>query len=311
MLDKNGCIGFETGSTAIDESQAIRKMSAVSIVGNTVLSLFKLAAGLIGNSGAMVSDAVHSFSDVGTTLVALIGTKISRREADASHPYGHDRIESLASLALGVVLFLVGIGIGSSGVESIISENYKHFTAPTEIALVAAAISILVKEAMFWYTRHYARAIGSSVFMADAWHHRSDALSSIGALVGIGGAMAGYAIMDPLASIVICCFIIKVSFDIAKDACSRLLDASCGEEYENEMAENVLAVKGVESVDMIRSRRFGSGSCIDLEVSVDEDLTLRKAHEISERARAAVLEKDPNARHVTVHANPKTTRSVR
>lgn len=288
----------------IDEDAAVRKMSVASIFGNTALSLFKLIAGILGNSGAMVSDAVHSFSDVATTLIAWIGTKVSRKEADTEHPYGHDRVESVASLGLGAALLAVGLGIGISGLGDIVTKAYERLPSPTTIALIAAAVSIVVKESMFWYTRHYAKAIGSSVFMADAWHHRSDALSSVGALVGIAGSMAGFPVMDPLASIVICVFIGKVSIDIMKDAVTRLLDASCGEDCENRIASHVAELEGVRSVDMVRSRKFGSGSCVDLEISVDGSLALREAHAISERARNIAAQEGPRTRHVTVHVNP-------
>lgn len=288
----------------VDEASAIRKMSAASIFGNAALSAFKLAAGVLGNSSAMVSDAVHSFSDVATTLVAWIGVKVSRKEADEGHPYGHDRAESLASLGLGAVLLVVGLGIGKSGIDSIVSGSYANAAVPGAIALVAAAVSIAVKEAMYWYTRHYAKLIDSPAFMADAWHHRSDAFSSVGALVGIGGSMLGFPIMDPLASVVICVFIVKVSVDIVKDATSRLLDSSCGEDFERRIAERVRSVEGVRSVDMVRTRRFGSGACIDLEISVDGSLSLSEAHGISERARAAASGDGSEGRNVTVHVNP-------
>lgn len=288
----------------IDEESAIRRMSAASIFGNAALSAFKLAAGIFGNSSAMVSDAVHSFSDVATTLVAWVGVKVSRKEADAGHPYGHDRAESLASLGLGAVLLLVGLGIGEAGISSIVSGAYASASAPGTVALIAAAISIAVKEAMYWYTRHYAKLIDSPAFMADAWHHRSDALSSVGALIGIGGAMLGFPIMDPLASIVICAFIVKVSVDIVGDAASRLLDSSCGEDFEERIVGRVSAVEGVRSVDMLRTRRFGSSACIDLEISVDGALSLDEAHEISERVRAAASGDGAEGRNVTVHVNP-------
>lgn len=171
----------------IDESAAIRKMSFVSVAGNAVLSGFKFFAGVTGNSGAMISDSIHSFSDVITTLIAWIGVKASKKEADAAHPYGHERIECIASLLLGIVLLGTGLGVGKVGLENIFSGNYQALTVPSAIALVAAVVSIVSKEAMYWYTRYYANLIHSSAFLADAWHHRSDAFSSIGSLIGIAG----------------------------------------------------------------------------------------------------------------------------
>lgn len=173
----------------IDEAAAIRKMSFVSVAGNAVLSGFKFFAGVTGNSGAMISDSIHSFSDVITTVIAWIGVKASKKEADSAHPYGHERMECIASLFLGIILLATGLGVGKVGLENIISGDYETLAIPGTISLVAAIVSIVSKEAMYWYTRYYARLINSSAFLADAWHHRSDAFSSIGSLIGIGGAM--------------------------------------------------------------------------------------------------------------------------
>lgn len=164
-----------TRQTNLDEKAVIRNLSLVSVIGNAVLSGFKLFAGVVGSSSAMISDAIHSFSDVLTTLIAWVGVKISKKASDSSHPYGHERLESIASLFLGAVLLITGIGIGKVGIENILSRNYETLAIPSAIALVAAVISIVGKEAMYWYTRYYAKQINSSAFMADAWHHRSDA----------------------------------------------------------------------------------------------------------------------------------------
>lgn len=214
--------------TEVDEAAVIRNLSLVSVVGNGILSGFKLFAGVVGNSGAMISDAIHSFSDVLTTLIAWIGVKVSKKAADSDHPYGHERLECVASLLLGVVLLATGLGVGKVGLDNILSGQYETLAIPGTIALVASVISIIGKEAMFWYTRYYAKLINSSAFLADAWHHRSDALSSIGSFIGIGGAMLGFPVLDSVASVVICLFIIKVSYDILKDGVTKLLDTSCG-----------------------------------------------------------------------------------
>ena len=171
--------------SALDEKTVIRKLSLCSILGNSVLSGFKLFAGIAGHSGAMNSDSIHSFSDVLTTFIAWFGVKISRKAPDQAHPYGHERLECVASLLLGAVLLLTGLGVGKSGMENILSGQYETLSTPGLIALVAAVVSIVGKEAMYWYTRYYAKLIHSSAFMADAWHHRSDAFSSIGSLIGI------------------------------------------------------------------------------------------------------------------------------
>lgn len=291
-------------SQLVNEAAVIRNLSLVSVVGNAILSGFKLFAGIVGNSGAMISDAIHSFSDVLTTLIAWIGVKVSKRAADNSHPYGHERLECVASLFLGLVLLATGIGVGKVGVENILSENYETLAIPSTIALVAAIISIVGKEAMYWYTRYYAKLINSAAFMADAWHHRSDAFSSIGSLIGIGGAMLGFPVLDSVASVVICVFIVKVAYDISKDALVKMLDTSCGEDYEKKLTEYIADQKDVMGVDMIRSRMFGNKVYIDLEISVDGDKSLREAHEVAERVHKGVEHTFSDIKHIMIHVNP-------
>lgn len=270
------------GITDRREALIIRKMSLISLIGNTVLSGFKLFAGVIGNSGAMISDAIHSFSDVLTTLIAWIGVKVSKKAADEAHPYGHERMECVASLLLGLVLMATGLGVGRVGVDNIIANNYETLAIPKLIALAASVVSILGKEAMFWYTRYYAKLINSSAFMADAWHHRSDAISSIGSFIGIAGAMLGFPVMDSVASVVICLFILKVAYDILRDALMKMLDTSCGEAYENQLTHYIAEKEDVRSVDLLHSRMFGNKVFIDLEISVDGDKSLRDAHAVAE-----------------------------
>lgn len=288
----------------VNETAIIRKLSLVSVIGNTLLSGFKMFAGVAGNSGAMISDAIHSFSDVLTTLIAWIGVKVSKRDADSSHPYGHERLECAASLILGIVLMATGIGVGKAGVENILSGNYDTLAVPSAIALVAAVVSIVGKEAMYWYTRYYAKLINSSAFLADAWHHRSDAFSSVGSLIGIGGAMLGFPILDSVASVVICLFILKVAYDISKDALVKMLDTSCGEEYEKALEEYVAEQEGVISVDMLHSRMFGNKVYIDLEISVDGDRSLQDAHEVAERVHKDVEQQFSDVKHIMIHVNP-------
>lgn len=288
----------------IDEAAAIRNMSFVSVAGNAVLSGFKFFAGVTGNSGAMISDSIHSFSDVITTVIAWIGVKVSKKEADSSHPYGHERIECIASLLLGIILLTTGLGVGKVGLEHILSGSYATLAVPSTIALVAAIVSIASKEAMYWYTRYYAKLIHSSAFLADAWHHRSDAFSSIGSLIGIAGAMLGFPVMDSIASVVICLFIVKASYDILKDGVVKLLDTSCGESYNKKMEEYIAGQDGVVCVDSLRSRMFGNKVYIDLEIQVDGKKSLRDAHEVAQRIHDKVEHAFPDVKHIMVHLNP-------
>lgn len=288
----------------VDEATAIRKMSFASLAGNTVLSAFKFFAGVTGNSGAMISDSIHSFSDVITTVIAWIGVKASKKEADSAHPYGHERVECIASLLLGIILLATGLGVGKVGVEHIVSGSYETLAVPSMIALVAAAVSIVSKEAMYWYTRYYARLIHSSAFLADAWHHRSDAFSSVGSLIGIGGAMLGFPVMDSVASVVICLFIVKASYDILKDGVVKLLDTSCGETYDRKMEEYIAGQDGVVCVDSLRSRMFGNKVYIDLEIQVDGEKSLRDAHKVAQRIHDEVERAFPDVKHIMIHLNP-------
>lgn len=289
---------------SLDENAVIRRLSLVSLIGNALLSGFKLLAGVWGHSGAMISDAIHSFSDVLTTFIAWFGVKVSRRAADASHPYGHERLECVASLFLGIVLMGTGIGVGRAGLETIFSGQYETITPPGAIALVAAVLSIVSKEAMYWYTRYYAKLIHSDAFMADAWHYRSDAFSSIGSLIGIGGAMLGFPVMDSVASVVISVFILKVAYDILKDAVVKMLDTSCGEQYEAELQKFVSEQKDVVCVDTLHSRMFGSKVYVDLEIEVDGSKTLQEAHDVAERVHTELEHRFPDIKHVMVHLNP-------
>ena len=251
----------------------------------------------------MVSDAVHSLSDVFATLIAYIGVRLSQRQEDTEHPYGHERLECVAALILGLILAGTGLGIGSSGIRKIFFERASLET-PTLLPLIAAVVSILVKEGMFRYTMHYAEKLDSAAFRADAWHHRSDALSSVGSFIGIGMARLGFPIMDPIASLVICVLILKVAFDIIRDAITKMLDTSCSDDYEQKLRRFVEEQPGVEGVDLLHTRQFGNKVYVDLEIAVNRDLSLGDAHAIAERVHSGVEQNFPNVKHVMIHVNP-------
>lgn len=286
------------------EKTAMR-ISFVSIVINVILSLFKALAGLISHSGAMISDAIHSASDVFSTIVVIIGVKISGKESDKEHPYGHERMECVAAILLATILAITGLGIGWSAVSKIMAGNYDQLEVPGVLALAAAIVSIVVKEAMYWYTRAGAKKIDSGALMADAWHHRSDSLSSIGALIGIGGARLGFPILDPIASVVICIFIEKAALDIFMDAVNKMVDKACDEETEARMRDCVIGQEGVLGVDLLRTRTFGNKVYVDIEICADGDKTLREAHNIAENVHDSVEREFPKVKHIMVHVNPK------
>ena len=299
---RNAEMNSEQGK--VNEQTVIRNLSLVSVAGNTLLSGIKIIAGIVGHSGAMILDAVHSFSDVLTTLIAYVGVKISRKEADQAHPYGHERMECVASLLLSLLLMATGVGIGMVGLKNIISGNYETLEVPGAIALAAAIVSIVEKEAMFWYTRHFARLIHSEAFMADAWHHRSDAFSSVGSLIGIIGARLGFPVLDSVASVGICLFILKVGYDILKDAIAKMLDTSCNQAYERNLCELIEAQDDVVCVDLLRTRMFGSKVYVDLEIEVDGNMLLLDSHAVAERVHNLVEMKYPEIKHIMIHVNP-------
>ena len=280
------------------------KVSLLSIIGNTVLSVFKLIAGVVAHSGAMISDAVHSASDVFSSIIVIFGVRVSSKESDKEHPYGHERLECVAAIVLAVILGITGLGIGYFAIEKIIAKNYSALAVPGTLALVAAATSIVAKEAMYWYTRYYARKLDSGALMADAWHHRSDALSSVGALIGIGGAKLGYPVLEPIASFVICLFVLKATYDIFKDAIDKMVDKSCDEQFQNEIKELVKSQEVVCDVDILQTRLFGNKIYVDIEISADGNMTLTKAHDIAENIHTLLETTYPKIKHIMVHVNP-------
>ena len=288
----------------MNSEKIIQKLSFIGIFGNIVLSGFKLFAGIFGKSGAMVSDAVHSLSDVFATLIAFLGVKLSEKAPDDGHPYGHDRFECIASILLGAILAVTGLGIGYAGLQKIFSGNILEIEIPTLLPLIAALLSIAVKEGMYRYTMHFAKKLGSAAFEADAWHHRSDALSSVGSFVGILASRLGLPIMEPIASIVICLFILKVAFDILKDAFMRMTDSSCGSEYEAQLKAYIAEQEGVIRIDLLHTRYFGNKIYVDMEISVDQNLSLLEAHDIAETLHKKVETKFANIKHIMIHVNP-------
>lgn len=283
------------------------KVSKISIIVNVLLSVIKFFAGLVAHSGAMISDAIHSMSDVFSTVIVMIGVKLSSKEADKEHPYGHERLECVAAIILSIILLIVGIFIGKEGIDKIYSGEISE--VPGTLALMAAVLSIAVKEAMFWYTRYYAKMIESGSLMAEAWHHRSDSLSSVGALIGIVGARMGVPILDPFASVVICFFIVKASFDIFKEAVDKMVDKSSPTEFEETLKKFIMSHKGVDKIDLLRTREFGNRIYVELEISVDGNLLLSAAHEIAKNVHDDLETRFKKVKHIMIHVNPSTENS--
>lgn len=287
------------------EKQIAMRVSTVSILVNVALSVFKLAAGILAHSGAMVSDAIHSASDVFSTIVVMVGVQVASKEADEEHPYGHERLECVAAIILAVVLFATGAAIGYQGLEQLLGGNHEQIAVPGVLALVAAIVSIAVKEWMYWYTVIAANKINSGALKADAWHHRSDALSSVGALFGILGARMGYPFLDCVASVIICVFVVKAAYDIFKDAVDKMIDTSCDKDTLKKLRKIIRSQEGVLGISKLTTRIFGSKIYVDVEIEADGNLTLNAAHDIAERVHDSIEQKMENVKHCMVHVNPK------
>lgn len=277
-------------------------VSAVTIAINLALSAFKCAAGLLAGSSAMLSDAAHSASDVLATLVVLLGVKLAGKAPDAEHPYGHERMECVAALVLGVILGATGLGIGWAGLRKLLGGG--TLAPPGALALAAAAVSVAVKEAMYWYTRSAARKISSGALMAEAWHHRSDALSSVGSFAGILGARLGLPALDPAAGAVISLLILKAAWDILQSALGQMTDHACPPETAERMAAAVLATPGVLGLDALTTRLFGDRMYVDVEIRADGEKTLRETHATAQAVHDGLEAAFPAVKHCMVHVNP-------
>lgn len=280
------------------------RVSKNTIVVNLVLSVLKFGCGIYGKSSAMISDAVHSASDVLSTIVVIVGVKLSGKESDEKHPYGHERLECIAAILLGAILFLTGVGIAVSAVKKIGLGGQEVLEVPNVIALAAAVVSIVTKELMYWYTIGAANKIHSDALRADAWHHRSDALSSVGSFAGILGARLGLPICDPIAGILIALVIMKVAVDITVESFRKMIDESCDERIVKNMEQLVLKQGGVIGIDDMKTRKFGAKMYVDIDIVAEGQIPLIEAHQIAERVHDAVEMEFPDVKHCMVHVNP-------
>jgi cation diffusion facilitator family transporter len=288
----------------LTNEQLALRISRRCLAGNIALGLFKLGAGLAGHSAAMISDALHSFSDVFSTIVVMIGVKLANKESDKDHPYGHERFECVAALVLAMLLGLTGAGIGWYGAHKIFAGDCAALPVPGLLPLVAALISIVVKEAMYRRTRQVALAVDSGAVMADAWHHRTDSLSSIGSFAGILGARLGLPMLDPLVSIVICLFVIRAAMVIFREAIGKMTDKAWPDEEVDRLRSMILAHSGVVRADQIRTRLFGDKVYVDVEISVSGDASLQEAHDIAHQVHDEIEGRFPKVKHCMVHVNP-------
>lgn len=280
------------------------KVSIYAIIINFFLAIFMFVTSMKSNSSVILSESINTLADVFSTMIVIFGVSISLQKEDKQHQYGHEKIECISAIVLSGVLLLTGVTIGYEGVLKVIEGLQVGIEAPTVLAIYAAIVSILVKEFLFFMVRGVAKKENSQSVMADAWHHHSDALCSCGSLLGVVGARMGIPLLDPLASLVICGIIIKVAIDIFIDSINKLVDSSCDESTINEISELVMSVEGVKSIDLLKTRLFGSKFYVDIEIAVDGEQSLKNAHEIAHAVHDLVETKYENAKHCMVHLNP-------
>ncbi len=283
-------------------------MTIIGFVVNLLLSIGKLAAGVVGQSSAMVADAIHSASDFATDAVVMLFVGISAKPKDADHNYGHGKYETLASIIIGLVLAVVGVRIAVSGIETIIDIcRGVEIPRPGVVALVAAGVSIVSKEVLYRYTKSVGRRVNSSIVIANAWHHRSDALSSVGTLIGVGCSYflgAGWSIADPIAAVVVAVMILKVAYDLCKVGVDELLEKSLPEEMEREIIAVVSQDSRVEMVHDLRTRRIGNNISIEVNIHVDGDMSVSRAHELTDEIEDRLIEIYGEESLVSIHVEP-------
>lgn len=288
--------------------RGICRVTLVGSVANLLLLIFKFVAGIVGHSAAMLADAVHSLSDFVTDIIVLVFVRISSKPEDEGHDYGHGKYETLATAIIGIILVLVGFGIFWNGVQSIWSFlQGESLSEPGMLALVAAVVSIVVKELLYQYTVLRGKSLNSQAVVANAWHHRSDALSSIGTAVGIGGAILlgpAWRVLDPIAAVVVSGFIMKVAVQLLIPCLDELLEKSLPAEVENKIMETILSFPGVSSPHHLRTRRIGSNYAIEVHVRMDGRISLEEAHHTATQIELKLKELFGKNTHVGIHVEP-------
>ena len=286
----------------------IYKVTLIGSAVNAILIVLKFIAGFVGKSSAMVADAVHSLSDFISDVIVLVFVKIAGKPKDKTHDYGHGKFETLATMIIGILLIIAGFGLLINGIDTVIrSLHGELLERPTMLALIVAVVSIASKEWLYRYTVSSGKKLNSQAVIANAWHHRSDVVSSLGTLIGISGAMFlgdQWRILDPIAAIVVSVLIIKSGYDIVKPCISELLEASLPEEKENEIENLVTSVPGIEFIHNLRTRRIGNGIAVDLHAKMDGNLTLSEAHEKATAAEKAIRKESGENSIINIHMEP-------
>lgn len=286
--------------------RVVNKVGTITIILNILLAIVKIVIGLVGNSAAIFADGFHTLSDVFSTVLAIVGVRISSKEDDKEHPYGHEKLEAIVGKLLAIFLIATGALIGWEGIKIILSGEIQK---PGSIAIVAAIISIVVKEWMYRYTLKASKYIDSTALKSDAWHHRTDTFSSIGTLIGVTGAILGFTILDPLASVVVSILIIKVGVEIYMQSVKELIDTSADEETELSIENIAINIEGVKSMDLLKTRVHGNRLFVDIEIGVDGNIKVIDAHDIAENVHDELERQVPKIKHCMVHVNPYERRS--
>lgn len=292
----------------MSNEKEIQKVTLYGSAVNLALMVFKFVAGVVGHSAAMIADAIHSLSDFATDIVVLLFVHISHKPKDKSHDYGHGKFETLATTLIGVALFAVAVGIFVDGAKKIVFwANGGTLIIPGTLALWAALVSILLKEFTYQYTRRKAEKLQSQAMKANAWHHRSDALSSVGTAIGIGGAILleeRWAVLDPIASIVVGAMIVKVAIDLLRSGMGELMEQSLPESVENEIIEIAQSVPDVSKPHELCTRRIGNHYAIEMHILIDGDMSLKEAHAKATEIERRLKERYGEETHVAIHVEP-------
>lgn len=290
----------------------IYKVTVSGSIVNSLLIIIKLIAGIAGRSSAMLADAIHSLSDFVTDIIVIVFVRIGNKPTDGSHSYGHGKFETLATLIIGIILILVGAGVMINGVRLITDSIHGvELKSPTMLALIVAIISIVAKELVYRYTIAQGKRLNSQALIANAWHHRSDAFSSIGTLIGIAGAMffgQKWRILDPIAAVTVSFFIIKVGVDISRPCINELLERSLPAETVNRISEIISSVDGISGLHHLRTRRIGNNIAIEAHIRMDGDMPLREAHALASEAEKRLRQEFGHGTHIGLHMEPQKDR---
>ena len=280
------------------------RVTNTCIICSLMLCLLKMTGGVLARSRALISDGINSAFDVVSGLIFIVGAKLAGKNPDKEHPYGHERFESVTTIVFAVVLFVTGVFVGHTALEDLFSEAYKTREMPGKLSILAALVSMAVKELMFWYTKAAADKIDSVALKAAAWDHRADVVSTAGALLGIMVTRWGFPAGDMIASLIVCLFIIRTAYMVFREALSQMTDRSCDDGFLEELRQCALSVRGVLGIDLLRVRRFGNRYYVDLEIREDGSVSLSEAHRVAEQVHDAIEKQYPVIKHIMIHVNP-------